>query len=447
MVVRSLERYGSRVRPAPAVSIYDGPSVTGLLQHAIALWNQSPASLPTFERVFAADEQAARERELDRFLEGIEVELRSVPRNRSERQAARERVTSVFAGFASTGLDLEDRHLELLGGGFSTIGTDLAKCARRFDPAVSTADILQASRNAWTACALQVLLGRPMQLTPSIFAYSMLYPYSDNYLDDPSVSREAKLGFSARFGRRLAGDAVAPANPLEATIWRLIERIEEEYDRARWPDVFTSLLAIHRAQNNSIHLMHRGPDAQPVDVVKLSFDKGGASVLTDGYLAAGSLTAEAAQTIFCWGVFLQLADDLQDVRQDCQDGMLTVFSEIAGREPLDERTSRTIQFGQSVMRSMDRLPGGNCRELRELIERSSRSLVIRAAGETPDLYTHDYVAALETYSPFRFSFLNDRRKRLESRKGILNRLFGAFLAGDEDEPAFPLLPSSLMPRF
>jgi hypothetical protein len=99
------------------------------------------------------------------------------------------------------------------------------------------------------------------------------------------------------------------------------------------------------------------------------------------------------------------------------------------------------------MRSMDRLPGGNCRELRELIERSSRSLVIRAAGEAPDLYTRDYVAALETYSPFRFSFLNDRRKRLESRKGILNRLFEAFLAGDEDEPAFPLLPSSLMPRF
>ena len=439
-----------RLRQAtvPAVSIYDGPSVTDLLQQAIALWNESPVSLPAFERVFTTDEQSAREAQLDRFLEGIEVELRSLPRTRSERQAARERITSVFAGFARTGLDLENRHLELLlGGGFSTIGTDLAKCARRFDPAVSTADILQASRNAWTACALQVLLGRRMQLTPSIFAYSMLYPYSDNYLDDPSVSREAKLGFSVRFGRRLAGDAVAPASPLEATIWRLVERIEEQYDRACWPEVFTSLLAIHRAQNNSIHLLRRGPDSQPVDVVKLSFGKGGASVLTDGYLAAGSLTPEEAHSIFCWGVFLQLADDLQDVRQDCQDGMLTVFSEIAGREPLDERTSRTLQFAQMVMRSMDRLPGGNCRELRELIERSSRSMLIRAAGETPDLYTRDYLAELETHSPFRFTFLNDRRKRLESRKGILNRLFEAFLVGDEDEPAFPLLPSSLMPRF
>jgi len=33
------------------------------------------------------------------------------------------------------------------------------------------------------------------------------------------------------------------------------------------------------------------------------------------------------------------------------------------------------------------------------------------------------------------------------RRGAVSRLFEAFLEGDEDEPAFPLLPSSLMPRF
>ena len=93
----------------------------------------------------------------------------------------------------------------LLKGGFAAIGTELAREARRFDPAVSTADILQASRNAWTACGLQMLLGRKMRLTPAIFAYSMLYPYTDNYMDDPATPAEAKLGFSARFGRRLEG--------------------------------------------------------------------------------------------------------------------------------------------------------------------------------------------------------------------------------------------------
>jgi len=413
----------------------------------IEVWESGTVHSAPNGAQYTRKQQQEREKAYDQGLRAVERELKRAPRTKADRIKTQDRIVAAFARFSATALDLEPATVHLLTDDFLPVGTRLAQWARQFDPNLGMADIIQACRNAWTACGLQPLLGDRMAITPSVLGYSLLYLYSDNYLDDPSVSREAKLGFSVRFGRRLAGDAVAPANPLEATIWRLIERIEEQYDRARWPDVFMSLLDIHRAQNNSIRLLRRGPDAQPVDVVKLSFDKNGASVLTDGYLAAGSLTGEEAQCVFCWGVFLQLADDLQDVRLDCQDGMLTVFSEIAGREPLDERTSRTLQFAQTVMRSMDRLPGGNCRELRELIERSSRSMLIRAAGETPDLYTRDYLAELETHSPFRFTFLNDRRTRLESRKGILNRLFEAFLAGDEDEPAFPLLPSSLMPRF
>ena len=436
-------------RPAEflRVSIYDGRSVDEWLEESIALWRASPAVLPGLKQPFTAEEQTHRERHLEQFLRSIELELRSLPRTRSERQASRQRMTSAFVRFAGAGLELEEPHVDLLlGGGFSAIGTELARQARRFDPNVSTTDILQASRNAWTACALQVLLGRSMHLTPSIFAYSMLYPYTDNYLDDPSVSREEKLGFSSRFGYRLAGADAAPATSREITIWQLIGLIERQYDRTAWPQIFTSLLAIHRAQNSSISLLRRGLGSQGIDVVKLSFDKGGASVLTDGYLAAGSLSREQAQFVFGWGVLLQLADDLQDVRQDHEDGMLTVFSEIAGREPLDELTSRTLQFADRVMHQMETLPGPDCRALRDMIERSSRSLLIRSAGDVPEFYSKDYLARLEVHSPFRFSFVNERRRQLASRSGLLNRLFEAFLQGDADEPAFPLLPSSLMPR-
>jgi hypothetical protein len=422
--------------------------VTQLLQESIALWRESPVSLPSFERTFTPDEQAARETQLERFLASLQAELRSLPRTRPERDAARERITSAFVRLGRTGLDLEDRHLDLLlNRGFSAIGTELARRARRFDPSVSTADILQASRNAWTACGLQMLLGRSMQVTRAIFAYSMLYPYTDNYLDAPSISREAKLGFSDRFGRRLEGEAVAPANDREDAIWRLIGLIEDEYTRADWPQVFASLLEIHRAQENSIRLLRHGLSRQGIDVVKLSFDKGGASVLADGYLAAGSLSPEQARFIFGWGVLLQLADDLQDVRQDRQDGMLTVFSEYAGRKPLDEATNRTLHFGQTVMQWMDGLGGPDCRALKELIQRSSRSMLIRAAGEAPDLYTAGYLAELETHSPFRFAFLARQRRQLAKRRGLLIQLFEVFLEGEEDEPAFPMLPGALMPRF
>lgn len=414
-----------------------------LLQQTIALWQEGPDSPAPIERTFPAGEQAAREAQLDRFLESVQAELRSLPRTRRERSEARERISSAFERFARTALDFEDPHLDLLvRGGFSAVGTSLARQARHFDPAVTIADILQACRNAWTACGLQALVGRPMQVTPAIFAYSMLYPYTDNYLDDFAASRADKLGFSARFGRRLAGEAVAPANERESAIWRLIGLIEGQYDRATSPQVFQSLLAIHRAQENSLRLLRQRPSAGAVNVLTLSFAKGGASVMADGHLAAGSLSEAEADFVFAWGVLLQLADDLQDVRQDCRDGALTLFSQAAGHEPLDALTNRTLHFAERVMRKLDRLPGADCRALKELIRRSSTSLLIRCAGEAGEFYTRDYLAELETHSPFRYSFLNDRRHRLARYQGPIFKLFDAFLEGDEDEPAFPFLPSS-----
>jgi hypothetical protein len=74
-------------------------------------------------------------------------------------------------------------------------------------------------------------------------------------------------------------------------------------------------------------------------------------------------------------------------------------------------------------------------------------MFIRSAGEAGELYSSEYLARLESHSPFRFSFLNARREQFARRSGLMVRLFEAFLEGDEDEAAFPLLPASLMPRF
>lgn len=424
------------------------PEVTSLLEESVALWHESEPlpSLPG--RTYREEEQSRREADLDCFLESIEAEFRRLPRTRSDRDRTRERITAAFVRFAKCALDLEDRHLDLLlDGGFSAVGTALGRQARRFDPSIAAADILQACRNAWTACGFAALLGGTMQVTPAIFAYSMLYPFTDNYLDDPAISREAKVGFSRRFGERLAGALPEPTGRNETAIWRLVCQIESQYSRAQCPQVFESLLAIHRAQEQSIRLLRGAAPAGTVDVLRLSLEKGGTSVLADAWLAGGSLTPDQAGFAYRWGVLLQLGDDLQDVEQDRASGLLTIFSEAAGRDPLDQLTGRTLRFADSVLTGLDcfRTPGSET--LKELICRSSRSLVIGAAGDASELYTKEYVADLEAHSPFRFGFLADRRGRLARRRGLFAKLFEAFLAGEDDEPAFPLLPSSLMPRF
>ncbi|RPI18129.1 MAG: hypothetical protein EHM65_02465 [Acidobacteriales bacterium] len=418
-----------------------------LLEEAIAQWQECDGFFPQGTRRFSEQEQALREEQLARFLGSLEAEVARLPRTRSDRDGVRERLTEAFVRLAKSGLGMEDRHLDLLlGGGFSGVGTALARQARRFDPVVSAADILQACRNAWTACGLQVLLGHPMQVTPSIFAYSMLYPYSDNYMDDPKVPGEEKVSFSGRFGRRLEGDSVRAANAHEEKIWRLVGLIEDQYPRPSFPQVYSSLLAIHRAQFDSLRLSRSSTAGGEADILRLGFAKGGTSVLADGYLAAGSLTAEEARFIFLWGVVLQLGDDLQDVRDDHAGGILTLFSQAAGKEPLDAITSRTFHFGERVMSLLEGVGVTESGTLKELMRRSSRSFLLRCAGEAGALYTPEYLAQLEACSPYRFPFLNRRREQFSRRQAAFTRLFEAFLAGGDDEPAFPLLPSSLMPR-
>lgn len=419
-----------------------------LLEESLAVWRDCPESLPHFDRSITPAEQIEREAHLQRFLDAVQSEMPRPPVSRAERESMHQRLTAALTAFGRAALRLEDAHVHLLlEGGLSSIGTDLARQARRFDHEVSVADIFQATRNAWTACGLQMLFGARMRLTPAIFAYSMLYPYTDNYLDDPGVSAETKRGFNKRFGARLAGEPVAPANPHEELIWRLVGLIEEQYPRDASGKVFESLLMIQHAQEQSIRLLRKNGSAGPVDVLRLSFEKGGTSVLADGYLAAGTLTADQERFVFYWGVLLQLADDLQDVREDCRDGVLTLFSKRAGREALDALTNRTLHFGQRTMALMHRLQAADCLPLQQLIQRSSLSILIRSAGEAGEFYTPEYLNCLERHSPFRFSFLNERRAQFAKRSGMLVRLFESFLAGDEDEPAFPLLPSSLMPRF
>lgn len=435
-----------------------------LLGEWLSVWEQDSLPPPVFHKVFSSAEQATREAYLDRFAKLVEGELNNRPSTRSERRDAQDRITAAFTGFAKACLDLGDRHLELLlDRGFSAVATQLAREARLLDRAVSAADIFQACRNAWTACALQALMGQRMRLTPSIFAYSMLYPYSDNYLDNPSLSLGAKLKFSERFRQRLEGHGIAPLNEREATIWSLVKLIEQEYPRSAWPGVYASLLAIHAAQENSVKMLRIDSARTDVDVLRLSFEKGGTSVAADAWLVAGKLSPEHARVAFGWGVLLQLEDDLQDLRQDLDEGNRTIFSECVVEAhngnscavTLDDLTARMLRFGAQVMRQIDGMPtdcpahrGSNAdhEALKEMIHLSCLLLPIWSAGDAAGHYSSGYLAQLEAHSPFRFSALASKRKRLARWTNPLTRMFELSLEEEEDATVPLVLANFLTPR-
>jgi len=220
-----------------------------LLQRFTALWWECDTDTPLLLPTYTAREQAAREVCLEHFLDALTAEIEHPPHAGSERQSTQERILSAFDTFARSALDLEDRHLDvLLARGLPQAATAFAREARRFDPALGGEEIFQAGRNAVAMNGLQLLLGLPAELTPAIFAYSLIYPYTDNFLDDPTIPIEAKTGFNRHLARRLAGEDLPPANVHERLVFDLVGMIERQFDRAHHPLVFESLSAIHRAR-------------------------------------------------------------------------------------------------------------------------------------------------------------------------------------------------------
>ncbi|HEX3684330.1 MAG TPA: hypothetical protein VHU83_17480 [Bryobacteraceae bacterium] len=398
-------------------------AITDFLEESIAEWRACGTDLPDLGRRYSAGEQMECERVADECLAQVDAAARELRRKRWQPEQAQSRITAALVELTSRAFDLRDPYVDwLLGDRFAAVSTGLARQARQMDSSVGMVDILQAARNAWTACGLQALLGHSVHLTPAIFAYSMLYPYSDNYLDDVALSKELKLVFSARFGRRLEGQEMEAANAREATIWALVAVIEKQYARAAYPQVYESLLAIHAAQEQSICQWPIDGRRADLDVLRLTFTKGGTSVLADACLAAGRLTREEARFAFEWGVVLQLGDDLQDVHSDARRGSLTLYTQAAGRDPLDRITSRTLHFGRWVMEGMERLPEGRP-VLKRLLQKSSQLLLIRSAATVPELYTAPYLQQLESYSPFRFEFLRQREQQVAKRRRAYGLLF------------------------
>jgi hypothetical protein len=410
---------------------------------SIAAWKLCAAhSLPALPR-HTQKEQRAHEKAYDQGLHAVEREARRARGNPAERQQAQQRIVALFPGFAAAALGLEAGAIDLLTNSFFPVGTELARWTRAFDPEMSMEDTIQAARNAWIACGMQALLGRRMELTPSILAYSLLYPYSDNYLDDPLISTAEKFGFNERFRQRLRGQRMPAGDPREAAVWAMVQMIEEQYPRQRCPQVYESLLAIHQAQGRSLAQLNRGGlidhSREADEVLCISCAKGGSSVLADACLAQPWLTTEECQFSFEWGVLLQLGDDLQDVREDLQRGSLTLFTRAAAQgEPLDSLVAQLLHFSQHVASRMDKLENGTS-VLKDLLRMSWRMLIVMAVAENHTFFSSAFLAELEPCSNFRFGFLRSRNQKLAGRQALYATLFDAFLeAGEADPDGIPL---------
>jgi len=384
------------------------------------IWERCSNQMPEFSKAYPTEDKFRMEKFLDQFLDTIKAFRKDRIRGKSFTEADQQLFLRNIRGFLRKGLDFTDGQLELMfSDDMVEITRTFVRQAKAFDPYLAFNDIFQACRNMWIMNGLQLIMGIRMQITPSIFAYSMLYPYTDNLIDDPKISSFEKLVFSERFRDRLSGVKLEPKNKTEIAIFRLVRMIEKEYSRNVFPEVYESLMGIHDAQTNSMRLFQQNNPIGEHEILKICLAKGGASVLADGYLVAGKLTDAQRYFLFGYGAYLQLLDDIQDVEEDRTAGLMTVFSESAFRVSLDERMNKTFWFGEHVMESLAFFDGQHIELFKSLMRRSMDLFITEAIAQIPDAYSRKYVVAFERFSPFHFSYIRKRKDQFAPYNGFL----------------------------
>jgi hypothetical protein len=388
----------------------------------LRMWWQTPTSFPELGNKYPETEQKTIETELFRFIDRTSLKLDDYPDTDKEpaQKAWMEEFIEEVKEFGRQFLEMSDLYLDSVFQEDAVRSTRMfVETAKTFDPALQIEDVYQALRNAWIMNSLQMYFNLDVKYHDSLFAYSMIYPYMDNYLDDVSLSLEEKLVMIEKLRDGLEGLGFTPGNRNEEKISLLIKMIEAEYDREKFPGVYQSLLAIFNAQLRSLTQQKGHTLPFEGDILDLSFEKGGTSVLADGYLVSGKLEEQQANFCFGFGAFLQLADDIQDLVMDQKNDHATIFSLPAGKYSLDNLANKLLNFiAETVDAKLDE-KDPSAKSLKELILRNCTLLILEAIGKNKACYSRKYGQKMERHFPIRFSRLKKLRKRL--RKKILGK--------------------------
>jgi hypothetical protein len=230
----------------------------------------------------------------------------------------------------------------------------------------------------------------------------MLYPYTDNFLDATDIKSDDKKRTSKHFGMKLAGIAGNPANNYERALFKLVGMIEEQYPRKAYPQIYENLTAIHNAQQSSLAQQSGGISPYETDILGITIEKGGTSVLTDAFLVNGTLTGEQIEFMFGFGIFLQMADDLQDASNDMKNGHMTVFSQTGGRWTLDKITNKLFNYTFKILDSDSCFSSEKMKDMKSVIRYCCSILMLAAIAQNRKLYSREYIRRIEEFSPLSF---------------------------------------------
>ena len=149
----------------------------------IEKWMNCPDHFPESKRRFSYLEKRIWEVKFNHFLRVVTAESKLENPNTTE-------ILKQSRTFFEENLAYPNDQLELIFSDEMLMSTkDFVRKAWIFDPELGNHEMFQALRNVWIMLGLQSFFGKEVKITPSLLGYSLLYPYTDNLIDDAAISK------------------------------------------------------------------------------------------------------------------------------------------------------------------------------------------------------------------------------------------------------------------
>lgn len=423
-------------------------------EEIIPLWKKQSQDFPDFLGksqshfpCITKEEKKQNESVLEELLQGFQAAFSKKPVGRQEEQEWTKDANQLLSDFLQKEQILFIRKYmeQETFFQFERETKSFIRQARDFDQTLTIAQIWQALRNYLIYSMIVEMQGEEQKVKAPIFSYSLLYPYTDNFIDDASNGQQEKEHYNKLIADKIMGKEAVPENELEKKTCKLLEKLLAYYDMPEKQQqksmVQKSLLLLLEAQNNSIgqqgkrnfsetrreNTPHKkvekkekqtGKIPEAVDestdlltsdeILQISVYKGSTSVLADYLFSTKDWKEDEMDFYLKFGFLLQLVDDLQDMKEDLLEGSKTLMNEAWKNGKLEQQVNRLLWFTHRVIEGFE--PRMN--RLKPFVLRHCVGVSLMAVGMNQDVFSKEYINQIEPYLPVSLSYLKKLRKKL-----------------------------------
>lgn len=377
-------------------------------------WQAAPDTFPDFLTEISIETKTQNEKYIQTVSRDLQKLLKSFPVNTKSRGKWKHKITGILNHILSEetiiGVHYAMNQETLYA--FQDELTDFLVHARRFAPELSIEEIGQAIRNY----VVYMIFNEMNQLRPGFsiagFGYSMLYPFTDNYIDNPLCSDMDKVQYNQLIRDKIAGSEVHPETIYQQKTCDLLSAIESEYPRDSDATIFTMLLMMLDAQEDSLRQQSKGTSLSLSERLDISLYKGGISVLIDRFFVKKEITEDDLIFYLEFGFFLQLADDLQDIREDSRAGHQTSLTLDVSSVCEEKTVNKMLHFVHQILHDFH----AENDVFKNFVLNNCYQLIYSSAVGSREFFSLEYLEKLEKYLPVTYPFLEKMNRKQNDNK-------------------------------